>query len=154
MPKFYFTYGRNPAFPFTDGWTEIEAPDQNTASELFREIHPDRLGSEGVLNCAFVYEEDSFKNTKMYQDSNFGGHCHERLIFDGYRNKRIAFHREVPSPEGEFVIRCAGKKADMNSSATGWHRTLISCVMGLSRGRYMGCWRGSERILSEVCLIG
>ena len=129
MPKFYFTYGRNPAFPFTDGWTEIEAPDQHTAAKLFREIHPDRLGSEGVLNCAFVYEEDYFKNTKMYQDSNFGGHCHERLVFDGYRNKRIAFHREALSQEGEFVIRCAGKKADMSVTVEGYISPLNFAVL-------------------------
>lgn len=25
MPKFYFTYGTDPAYPFQGGWTEIEA---------------------------------------------------------------------------------------------------------------------------------
>lgn len=129
MSKFYFTYGTDPAYPFRDGWTEIEAPDQNTAAELFQEIHPDRPGSEGILNCAFVYEEDSFKSTKMYQDSNFGGHCHERLVFDGYRNKRIAFHREALSPEGEFVIRCAGKKTDMSVTVEGYISPLNFAIL-------------------------
>ena len=99
MPKFYFTYGTDPSYPFQGGWTEIEAPDRHTASMLFREIHPDRPGRDGILNCASVYTEEHFKATEMYQDSNFGSRCNERIVFDGYRNKRIAFHRETVTPE-------------------------------------------------------
>lgn len=81
MPKFYFTYGLDPAFPFTDGWTEVEAPDMHCAATMFRSIHPDRPDDQGVLNCASVYTEDFFKATKMYKESNFGARCHERISF-------------------------------------------------------------------------
>lgn len=108
MPKFYFTYGTAPSYPFQNGWTEVEAPDRNKAVELFRAVHPDRPGSQGILNCASVYDEEFFKATEMYLDSNFGGRCHERVMFDGYRKKRIVFHRElmdtehrcIPAPDG------------------------------------------------------
>lgn len=108
MPKFYFTYGTDPAYPFQDGWTEIEAPDTHTAAGIFRELHPDRPGHEGVLNCASVYAENFFQATEMYQDSNFGGRCHERVVFEGRKNGQITFrrelldteHRRIPDPDG------------------------------------------------------
>lgn len=42
MPKFYFTYGLDDTQPFKGGWTEIIAPDVNTACAVFRIFHPDR----------------------------------------------------------------------------------------------------------------
>ncbi|MEH2936300.1 hypothetical protein [Acutalibacter sp. JLR.KK004] len=98
MPKFYFTYGTDPSYPFQGGWTEIEAPDPDKAGEIFSAVHPDRHA--GILNCAFTYTEERFKATEMYKSGgNFGCYCHERLVFDGYRNKRIAFHQEALTPE-------------------------------------------------------
>lgn len=102
MPKFYFTYGTDPAYPFQGGWTEIEAPDPDKAGEIFSAVHPDRHA--GIRNCAFTYTEEEFKATTMYQSGdNFGGRCHERIVFDGYRNKRIAFHREALATESEAI---------------------------------------------------
>lgn len=100
MPKFYFTYGTDPDYPFQGGWTEIEAPDADIAKDIFSVVHPDR--HPGILNCAFGYTEEEFKTTGMYKSgSNRGEHCHERIVFDGYRNKRIAFHQEALAPESE-----------------------------------------------------
>lgn len=79
MPKFYFTYGLDPAYPFTDGWTEVEAPNQHCAAAIFRGIHPDRPDDQGILNCASIYTEELFKTTEMYKTDNFGGRCHERI---------------------------------------------------------------------------
>ena len=128
MPKFYFTYGTDPSYPFQGGWTEIEAPDPDKAGEIFSAVHPDRHA--GILNCAFTYTEERFKATEMYKfGDNFGGRCHERIVFDGYRNKRITFHREALSQEGEFVIRCAGKKADMSVTVEGYISPLNFAIL-------------------------
>lgn len=128
MPKFYFTYGTDPAYPFRDGWTEIEAPDLGKAGEIFSAIHPDRHA--GILNCAFTYTEERFKTTEMYKSGgNYGCHCHERIVFDGYRNKRIAFHREALPREGEFVIRCAGKEKDMSVEVEGYISPLKFAIL-------------------------
>lgn len=102
MPKFYFTYGIDPSYPFQGGWTEIEAPDPDKTGEIFSAVHPDHHA--GVLNCAFTYTEERFKETVMYKSGgNYGCHCRERIVFDGYRNKRIAFHREALTPESEAI---------------------------------------------------
>lgn len=115
MAKFIFTYGTNPDFPFEGGWTEIEAPNDRMAAEIFQTIHPNRSRDDTFLNCAFVYPEETFKETKMYKDSNFGGRCHERVTFEGCRENLFVFRRElldaeyyrIPDPSG-------GRHADEN----------------------------------------
>lgn len=76
MPTFYFTYGTD-GQPFVGGWTEVEAPDGHAACAAFRAYHPDK--TEGLLNCSSVYNEEDFKKTSMWSDSNFGRRCHERI---------------------------------------------------------------------------
>lgn len=76
MPKFYFTYGTDPSYPFQGGWTEVEAPDRNSADVLFRLFHPDRI--PGILNCAFVYTEEEFLSTNLPY-GNFGACCQEHI---------------------------------------------------------------------------
>lgn len=77
MPKFYFTYGTE-GQPFFGGWTEVEAPDFNSACDAFRAFHPDK--TPGLLNCCSVYEEENFKRTSMYgQAGNFGRRCMETI---------------------------------------------------------------------------
>ena len=75
METFYFTYGLE-GQPFVGGWTEIVAPDEVTAREIFSVFHQNR---DGFLNCSTVYTEEGFKKTKMYKDGNFGARCHERI---------------------------------------------------------------------------
>lgn len=75
--KFYFTYGSENQ-PFYGGWTEIEAPDRDTAVEVFRMFHPDR--TDGLLNCCSVYSQADFNRTCMAGPrGNFGYFCHERI---------------------------------------------------------------------------
>ena len=74
MAKFYFTYGTD-GQPFFGGWTEVEAPDAHAACAAFRAYHPDK--TEGLVNCSSIYDEEKFKLTGMYRESNFGFRCHE-----------------------------------------------------------------------------
>ncbi len=59
MPKFYFTYGTE-GHPFFGGWTEVEAPDFESACSVFRMYHPNKI--EPLLNCCTVYTEENFKD--------------------------------------------------------------------------------------------
>lgn len=82
MTKFYFTYGSE-GHPFIGGWTEVEAPDEDTACAAFQAFHAD--GSNDLLNCCGVYDEANFKRTKMYgPKGNFGYRCHEKITLRRY----------------------------------------------------------------------
>ncbi len=74
MAKFFFTYSTD-GQPFVGGWTEVEAPNGPAAFAAFRACHPDK--TEGLLNCAAVYEEEHFKLTRMFSEGNFDARCHE-----------------------------------------------------------------------------
>lgn len=83
MPMFYFTYGTDDEYPYRGGWTEVRAMDHADACRTFRQRHPSRPGTD-LLNCAFVYLENDFKNTEMFKENdNLGAGCHETLVSDG-----------------------------------------------------------------------
>lgn len=88
--KFYFTYGTDGKQPFVGGWTEVEASDLTLACEAFRLYHPDR--TPGLLNCSSVYDEEQFRRTRMYTESNFGCRCHET----------ITLRQEKPQPKNQI----------------------------------------------------
>lgn len=71
--KFYFTYGTG-HWP-GGGWTEVFARDQHEAEELFCRKHP--RDEHGFIVCSCVYDEETFKLTKMYKHGNFGKRCVE-----------------------------------------------------------------------------
>lgn len=76
---YYFTYGSE-GQPYVGGWTEIELEGGgsfNTAIEIFRSIHPDRVN--GCVNCAGIYAEDHFKSTRMFTEGNLGRRCVEHI---------------------------------------------------------------------------
>ena len=77
MAKFYFTYGSDEKFPYQYGWTEIEAPDIDTAIAAFRIYHPDR--HQNTINCSFWYTEERFKKSNMAEIKIPGNFCHERI---------------------------------------------------------------------------
>ncbi len=107
MPKFYFTYGTSPAYPFQGGWTEVEAPDRPTACKLFQVYHPTRPGSAGRLNYADVYSDEAFKQTGMYSAGNFGFRCQERI--DLSREVLRAENGDASSVD-KLVIVCTSKR--------------------------------------------
>lgn len=78
MARFYFTYGIS-GHPFMGGWTVVFADDIDAACLAFRAYHPDKI--EGVLNCAFVYDNEQFEKTEMPQKGNFGYRCREVITF-------------------------------------------------------------------------
>lgn len=78
MAKFYFTYGLY-GQPYVGGWTEITAPDIKTACNLFKAVHPCKVGD--LLNCASMYVEEQFKMLSMYENGNYGHKCRERIIY-------------------------------------------------------------------------
>ena len=78
MAKFYFSYGTDNGFPFKEGHTEIEAQDKESAIELFNSVHPCR--TDNIINCAFIYDEDEWKEMEgKYPSMEV---CHEKLKAD------------------------------------------------------------------------
>ena len=79
MKTFYFTYGCDSGEgvqPYSGGWTEVVAKDKDTAINIFSAVHP---SSCGCLDCAFVYDEETFNKSFMKGKGNFGKFCHERI---------------------------------------------------------------------------
>lgn len=75
MAKFYFTYGSD-GHDYVGGWTEVEAEDYDKAIKIFCAVHPKR---DGCVACAGIYDEETFQNTTMYENGNFGKFLHERI---------------------------------------------------------------------------
>lgn len=91
MPKFYFTYGQSPLYPYQGGWTEVEAPDRPSARTIFKMFHPNLPSSEGMLNYAGLYTEEEFAASGMSSpEGNFGAFCQELILV----------HREEFGPQG------------------------------------------------------
>lgn len=61
MANFYFTFGSNPAFPYgREDFVQVIAPTIRQAAETYRDHHPDRAETPGLLNCSDVYTEEMF----------------------------------------------------------------------------------------------
>lgn len=60
MRNYYFTFGTDERFPFKNNeYIRVTAPNIVEAKEIFRQVHPNREGSE-LLNYAFDYTEEEF----------------------------------------------------------------------------------------------
>lgn len=80
MNHYYFTYGSD-GQPFCGGWTDVIAPDMESACGAFRVFHPDV--TYGLLNCCAVYTEEQFKETCMYRSGrNLGAGCQEAIVIE------------------------------------------------------------------------
>lgn len=77
MPDFYYTYSSDGSQPFTGGWTVVTAQNQKIADNIFKAYHPHTIPD--VINCAGIYNEKTFKNTKMYHSGNFGKREQEHI---------------------------------------------------------------------------
>ena len=74
--SFYYTFGTSQQFPYQKGWVEVQAANRQEADKFFRLRFPDR--NEGVLNCASVYDEAQFIQTRPLLSSVSGWNvCHE-----------------------------------------------------------------------------
>lgn len=72
MRNHYFTFGTGYTQPLRKGWVRIIAKDWDDACNKFiRHFAPIGM-REGCINCAGMYDEENFKQTIMYTDSNLG----------------------------------------------------------------------------------
>ena len=76
MKTYYFTFGTSPQFPFYQGWVEVLAGSEKEAVDIFNKNYPPK--NKGIVNCAFIYSEESFKDTIMAKSGQWGG-CHKVL---------------------------------------------------------------------------
>lgn len=77
---YYFTFGTDPEFPYQGGWVEVQATSRDEAVEKFNKFYPPRYPDRAFVNCAFIYPEEAFKETRMYElANNLGYACHDRI---------------------------------------------------------------------------
>ena len=63
MNNYYYTFGTAKHFPFSKyDFVKVTAENALAADEMFRSIYPDN--TPGIINCAFVYEENEFEKIK------------------------------------------------------------------------------------------
>ena len=81
MKNYYFTFGASPNYPFYKGYVLVNAATLNDAVNAFDAEHEPI--QEGIVNCAFMYNEIEFQmaleNLKnapgcMLDEFNY---CHE-----------------------------------------------------------------------------
>lgn len=73
----YFTYDATANQPYIGGWTEVEADSRDEAAQLFCVEHP--RARSGRINCAGIYSEEIFRQTRMLAEGNRGRRCVERI---------------------------------------------------------------------------
>ena len=110
MSTFYFTYSNDGTYYFNGGWTEVEAPDEDVARQIFKAIHPNP--NDNCIWCAGIYNEDYFKTTEMYRDGNYGAKCQETIKIKVRKNSDTDTEF---SPEERIEI-----------SNSEWYKTQIS----------------------------
>lgn len=77
MAEYYFCYGSE-GQDYSGGWTVVEAEDLETAVSIFCIFHP-RKTENGCIPCGGIYDEETMKNTSMWQKGNFGKREVERI---------------------------------------------------------------------------
>ena len=90
MQNFYYTFGTSKTFPFQKGWVQVQAEDREQADQLFRSKYPDNF--PGYVNCAFVYQEDEFKEIKkQYENEEPEWHvCHDTLVQETHNERTLS----------------------------------------------------------------
>lgn len=78
MVTMYFTYGPS-GHAYKGGWTEVIAETDEIALAAYNAYHPSK---NGIIPCAGIYSETSFKETPMYKKGNFGKRRHELIIIN------------------------------------------------------------------------
>ncbi len=92
---FYFSFGTSDHFPFKLGWVEVRgAEDRMEACEMYSSHYPKR---DGLINCAFVYNEDEWKKSGLGREE-LGYECHQVITDWGPNVEKNLF--DVPTHDG------------------------------------------------------
>lgn len=99
---FYYTFGTDKKFPYQNGWIEIAAPSQTEANDIFNQFYPPRDNNQQILNCAFVYTEEKFRKTAIFnQNKNHNHGCH--AVYIKNKNNHITIVKKEDTPELTFL---------------------------------------------------
>ena len=116
-PTFYFSFGSSDSYPFRGGWVEVRTDDVKQAETLFRSHFPDK--HPGVLNCAFVYTEQEWRETPM-AEGHGGQRCHRVIDAPG------VYRRDLPKekPISPLVKKAKERMAKRAGRAASKHQRL------------------------------
>lgn len=73
--KYYITFGVSEEYPFRGGWVEVEAKSESEARDKATKRYG--LTDQGFARFCSSYDENYFKQTKMFKDGNWGEFCWE-----------------------------------------------------------------------------
>lgn len=79
--SWYFTFGSAESYPFQGGWVRVFAHDLGQAIAVFKHSYPNR--SEGIVNCAFWYEDVEFYKGCMFNNIGKNGNVCHAILFAG-----------------------------------------------------------------------
>lgn len=77
---YYFTFGQGGTQVFNRGWVRINASTLPEAVEKFKARYGDRAMVGNFVNCAFMYTEEDFKLSIMYENQNNLGAAEQDYI--------------------------------------------------------------------------
>lgn len=89
---FRFSFGTSEHFPFHGGWVEVLAPNRMEACEMFSSHYPKR---DGLINCAFVYDEREWRQAGMDGETAPGHVCHQVIDSWGPHAERSRARAEL-----------------------------------------------------------
>lgn len=127
MSKFYFTYGTED-YPFYGGWSEVIAENEDQARSLFQLVHPNKVvegHSSGCLNCAFVYDEVTFKATNMPVKGNLEKFCYEVISIKVASDSDTGLTDE----EKNKIRYSEWFKGELEQSMGRWENNLVDSII-------------------------
>lgn len=89
MERVYFTFGTADTFPYYGGYICVEGESEHDCIDWFAKKYPLR---HGVLNCAFYYSEEKFKNEVLQWYAK--DECHAHVI--------LGKENEDPAPASQL----------------------------------------------------
>lgn len=66
---YYFTFGTDERFPFSNGCVKVQASSRSEAVKKFNKKYPPR---NDLVNCSFIYDQKAFDEAIIFVEQNHG----------------------------------------------------------------------------------
>lgn len=66
---YYFTFGTDERFPFSNGCVKVQASSRSEAVKKFNKKYPPR---NDLVNCSFIYDQWTFNQAIIFAEENHG----------------------------------------------------------------------------------
>lgn len=66
---YYFTFGTDERFPFSNGCVKVQASSRSESVKKFNKKYPTR---NDLVNCSFIYDQKAFDEAIVFVEQNHG----------------------------------------------------------------------------------